>query len=136
MDSVCGCVFVCVCACAGLSGFRGHEWWAEVTSHSSSSWSPSIGQRDGLRLIPPPQSESSSCWANQMQISAKKKKEAFRTPLSSPPMAEKHSGPSSLSIDPFAGENRRVNIYLPTQEDVFALSRVRASEEGAKNICD
>lgn len=35
---------------------------------SSSNWSPSIGQRHGLRQVPPPQSESSSCWTNQLSI--------------------------------------------------------------------
>lgn len=58
-------VMVSVRAC--LHG--GHKGCEDDRSHSSSSWSPSNGQRHGLSMVPPPQSESSSCW-KQLSVSA------------------------------------------------------------------
>lgn len=57
---------------AGVRGslHGGHKGREDNRSHSSSSWSPSIGQREGLRKVPPPQSESSSCWMKQLSVVA------------------------------------------------------------------
>lgn len=48
----------------------GHKGREDNRSHSSSSWSPSIGQMQGLKKVPPPQSESSSCWMKQLSVLA------------------------------------------------------------------